>query len=186
MNALRQPCLDLVRGRRTVSLFKRGKPPRELLLAAVEAARWAPNHHLTEPWRFYVPGRETVCAMTGIAEELTRLKRGAEAANRRRELMEAVPAWMAVTCRRSEDAFREREDYAACCCAVQNMMLCLWEGGVACKWSTGALTRDARFYRLLGADAAEQRVVGLFSMGYPRVVPQQKRRPVREILTELD
>ncbi len=99
--------------------------------------------------------------------------------------MESVPAWMAVTCRRSEDAFREREDYAACCCAVQNLMLCLWEGGVACKWSTGALTRDARFHGLLGADAAEQMVVGLFSMGYPQVVPQQKRRPVGEILTEL-
>jgi len=38
---------------------------------------------------------------------------------------------------------------------------------------------------LLGAAAAEQMVVGLFSMGYPQVVPQQKRRPVGEILTEL-
>jgi len=185
LNTSRRPGLDLIRGRRTVSLFKREEPPRELMLAAVEAARWAPNHHLTEPWRFYILGRETVRAMTDIAEEITRAKRGAEAASRRRELMESVPAWMAVTCRRSEDAFREREDYAACCCAVQNLMLCLWEGGVACKWSTGALTRDARFHGLLGADAAEQMVVGLFSMGYPQVVPQQKRRPVGEILTEL-
>lgn len=186
MKTPRQPGLRLVRERRTVSLFKREKPPRELLLAAVEAARWAPNHHLTEPWRFYLLGPETVSAMTGIAEELTLARRGDEAAKKRRELMEAVPQWMAVTCRRSEDAFRQREDYGACCCAIQNLMLCLWEGGVACKWSTGALTRDSRFHELLGAAAAEQMVVGLFSMGYPRIVPQQKRRPVDEILTTLD
>ena len=178
--------MNLVRERRTVALFKREKLPRELLLEAVEAARWAPNHHLTEPWRFYLPGPATVSAMTDIAGELTHAKRGPEAAKKRRELMAAVPAWIAVTCRRSEDAFREREDYAACCCAVQNLMLCLWESGVACKWSTGALTRDSRFYDLLGADADEQMVVGLFSIGYPRIVPQQKRRPVEEILTTLD
>ncbi len=178
--------MQLVRERRTVALFKREKPPRELLLAAVEAARWAPNHHLTEPWRFYLLGPGTVSAMTDIAEELTLAKRGPEAAKKRRELMEAVPEWMAVTCRRSEDAFREREDYGACCCAIQNLMLCLWEGGLACKWSTGALTRDSRFYELLGAGVGEQMVVGLFSIGYPRVVPKQKRRSVEEILTTLE
>ena len=186
MNAPPQPGLNLVRERRTVALFKREKPPRELLLEAVEAARWAPNHHLTEPWRFYLPGPATVSAMTDIAEELTLAKRGAEAAKKRRQLMRAVPAWIAVTCRRLEDAFREREDYAACCCAIQNLMLCLWEGGVACKWSTGALTRDSRFYDLLGVDPGEQMVVGLFSIGYPRIVPQQKRRSVEEILVTLD
>ena len=186
MNTPQQPGLQLVRERRTVALFKPEKPPRELLLAALEAARWAPNHHLTEPWRFFLLGPGTLTAMIDIAEELTLAKRGAEAAKKRRELMAAVPAWMAVTCRRSEDAFREREDYAACCCAIQNLMLCLWESGVACKWSTGALTRDSRFYGLLGADEAEETVVGLFSMGYPRIVPQQKRRPVEDILTTLD
>ena len=186
MSGRRQPGLHLARARRTVALFKPEKPPLELLLEAVEGARWAPNHRLTEPWRFYLLGPRTVSAMTDVAEELTLARKGVEAASKRRELMRAVPRWMAVTCRRSEDAFREREDYAACCCAIQNLMLCLWESGVACKWSTGALTRDSRFYGLLGADEAEEMVVGLFSIGYPRIVPQQKRRPVADILTTLD
>ncbi|WP_446831539.1 nitroreductase family protein [Candidatus Foliamicus sp.] len=186
MSSAEPPGLKLVRERRTVALFKREKPSRELLLAAVEAARWAPNHHLTEPWRFFLLGPDTAKAMTGIAEQLTLEKRGTEAAKRRRELMEATPAWMAVTCRRSEDAFREREDYGASCCAIQNLMLCLWESGLACKWSTGALTRDSRFLDLLDVDAREQMVVGLFSIGYPRIVPRQKRLPVEEILVTLD
>ncbi len=186
MSSAPQPGLELVRSRRTVALFKPGKPPREHLLAAVEAARWAPNHHLTEPWRFYLLGPATARAMTAIAGELTLAERGAGAAKRRRQLMEAVPEWMVVTCRRSQDLFRDREDYGACCCAIQNLMLCLWESGLACKWSTGALTRDARFHELLGIDAGKQTVAGLFSVGYPQVVPEQKRRPVEEILVTLD
>ena len=126
LSSPQQPGLRLVRERRTVALFKPEAPPRELLLAAVDAARWAPNHHLTEPWRFYLLGSKALRAMIDIAEELTLAKRGAGAAKTRRKLLDAVPEWMAVTCRRSEDAFREREDYGACCCAIQNCMLCLW------------------------------------------------------------
>lgn len=185
MNTGEPPGRRLVRERRTIALFKPGAPPRDLVLASVDAARWAPNHHLTEPWRFYFLGAETTRAMVEIAVELTLAKRGAGAAKKRREILEAVPCWMAVTCRRTDDPFREREDYGACCCAIQNFMLCLWEGGVACKWSTGAVTRDERFYGLLGADPEEEMVVGLFSMGYPRIIPEQKRRPVGEIVTEL-
>ena len=47
------------------------------------------------------------------------------------------------------------------------------------------MTRDERFYELLGADPQAETVVGLFSIGYPRIIPEQKRRPVGEILTEL-
>lgn len=185
MNAAQQPGLRLVRERRTVALFKSEAPPRELLVQALDAARWAPNHHVTEPWRFYLLGAEAARATIAVAEELTLAKRGAGAAKKRRTLLEAVPRWLAVTCRRSDDPFREREDYGACCCAIQNFMLCLWESGVACKWSTGAVTRDKRFHEILGADPQEEMVVGLFLMGYPRIVPEQKRRPVGEVLTEL-
>ncbi len=185
MTSHQQPGRRLVRERRTVALFKPEPPPRELLFAALDAARWAPNHHVTEPWRFFLLGPESARSMIEIAGELTLAKRGAGAAKKRRQLLKAVPRWLAVTCRRSEDPFREREDYGACCCAIQNFMLCLWEGGVACKWSTGAVTRDERFYRILGADLEEEMVVGLFSIGYPRIVPEQKRRPVEDVVTEL-
>lgn len=180
-----RPGARLLRERRTVALFKPEAPPHELLLEAVDAARWAPNHHLTEPWRFYLLGDATARTVIEIAAEITLARRGAGAAKKRRQLLEAVPRWMAVTCRRTEDPFREREDYAACCCAIQNFMLCLWESGVACKWSTGAVTRDERFLELLGAGPDETMVVGLFSIGYPRIIPEQKRQPVTDILTEL-
>jgi hypothetical protein len=53
------------------------------------------------------------------------------------------------------------------------------------KWTTGGITREQRFYDLLGIDAGRESIVGFFWYGKPKVVPVQKRRPVEEIVTEL-
>jgi hypothetical protein len=52
------------------------------------------------------------------------------------------------------------------------------------KWTTGGVTRDQRFYEIIGVDATKEVVVGLFWYGVPKVVPTQKRKPVAEIVTE--
>ena len=43
---------DLVRARRTIHDFRKESAPPALVRKALDLARWAPNHHLTEPWRF--------------------------------------------------------------------------------------------------------------------------------------
>ena len=91
-----------------------------------------------------------------------------------------------MTTRRSDDELTDRENYAACCCAVQNLMLYLWQHGIGVKWTTGAITREPRFYELLGIDSGVERIVGLFWYGRPKVVPQpQPRRDVGEIAIEM-
>ena len=57
---------------------------------------------------------------------------------------------------------------------------------MATKWSTGPITRDPRFYELLGIDEAEEFIVGLIWYGYPKITPTQQRKGVDEIVTELD
>ena len=93
---------------------------------------------------------------------------------------------MVVTCAGSDDPLREREDYAACCCAMQNFCLFLWGHGIGVKWSTGAVTREPRFYEILQADPDAESVVGLFWYGYPAEIPDIDRRPLPEILRKLD
>ena len=97
-----------------------------------------------------------------------------------------MPGWLLVTCRRSDDELLEREDYAAVCCAIQNLTLYLSEAGIACKWTTGPVTRDARFFDLMGIDPDDVFVVGLLWYGYPKILPTQSRRAVEEIFTETD
>ncbi|MEX1265946.1 MAG: hypothetical protein WEA08_03425, partial [Woeseia sp.] len=61
----------------------------------------------------------------------------------------------------------------------------LSEAGLASKWATGPIIRDTRFFDLLGADAGSEFVVGLVFYGYPKITPQQTRRDVADITTEL-
>lgn len=172
--------------RRTISSFKSDAiPPRELIDQALEAARWAPNHRFTEPWRFYLLGPETAAAIVDLNTELVRAKSGDETAERKRKKWSAVPGWLAVTCVNNDDPLTAQEDYAACACAIQNIQLSLWEQGVGVKWTTGAVTRDARFYDTLWIDPAQETVVGLLWYGYPAEVPVSRRKPVSEMLIEL-
>jgi nitroreductase len=174
----------LLRGRRSIDLFEPEPVGSGVLLEAIEVARWAPNHRLTEPWHFYLIGPSTREPIIELAAELDAAKKGERAGEVRRERLRAIPAFFVLTSRRNEDAFVEREDYAACCCAAQNLMLYLWQRGVGVKWTTGAVTQQQRFYDLLGIDANKELVVGFFWYGVPKVVPAKKRKSVAEIVTE--
>ncbi len=174
----------VLRARRSIDLFKPEPIGSAVLLEAIEVARWAPNHRLTEPWRFYVIGSKTREAFIELAAELDAAAKGARAGEARRERLKGVPGFFALTSRRSEDVLLDREDYAACCCAAQNLMLYLWQRGIGVKWTTGGVTRQPRFYDLLGVDASKEVVVGFFWYGVPKIVPTQKRKGVAEIVTE--
>jgi nitroreductase len=175
----------LIRDRRTINDFRADPPPEAAVLQAIELARWAPNHKHTEPWRFHLIGPETAKAIVALNARLVAEKKGEEAAAKKREKWSAVPGWLAVTCQRSDDSVRAREDYAACCCAIQNLSLFLWSEGIGVKWSTGDVTRHPEFAGLLGFDPAEHDFVGLLWYGYPQHVPPSKRRDVSEIVRRL-
>lgn len=173
-----------LRARRSIDLFEPEPVGTAALLEAIDLARWAPNHRLTEPWRFYLIGPATKDAIGELAAAVDTAAKGERAGAARRERLRSIPAFFVLTARRSADPLLDREDYAACCCAAQNLMLYLWQCGIGVKWTTGAVTRDARFYEVVGIDAAAEAVVGLFWYGIPQAVPTQRRRPVEEIVRE--
>jgi len=176
---------ELLRSRRTVHTFEPQGVPETLVTRAIESARWAPNHKLTEPWEFVIMGGETAAAIAERNAEILREEgREAKAAHKLAR-WRAVPGWMLLTCRRSEDSFRHQEDLAACACAAQNFMLSLWSAGVASKWTTGPVTRDEQFFQIVGIDPGKRGVVGLFWYGYPSDVPVITRGPLETVLRRL-
>ena len=177
---------ERIRSRRTTNMFLKQGVSRQLVLDAIELARWAPNHHLTEPWHFYLLGKEKKAASAELIRTIVTENKTAEIGEHKFKSAMAVPGWLVVTCRHSDDELRAREDYASCCCAIQNILLYLSEADVAAKWTTGLVTRDPRFFELLGIDENEEYVVGLIWYGYPKVLPTQSRKEVGEILTETD
>ena len=178
---------ERIRSRRTTKLFLKQKVSRTLVRDAIELARWAPNHHLTEPWHFYMMGPAKISGTIELIGTLIEETKGdPNLAEFKRESAAAIPGWLLVTCRKSGDELLQLEDYASVCCAVQNLTLYLSEAGVASKWTTGLVTRDPRFFALMNIDMEAEFVVGLIWYGYPKILPTQSRKDVAEILTETD
>ena len=175
----------VLRGRRTIDQYIQTPVPDDLVREAVEAATWAPNHYVSEPWRFILPGKETIGRIVDLCADIVTAAKDAERATYKRKTWAEKPGWLIVTCPRDEDALREQEDYAACCAAAQNFMLYLWKAGVGSKWTTGPITRDARFFDIIGADDANVFVVGMIWFGYPKITPTQTRQNVDDVLTRL-
>lgn len=183
----RAALLKALRERRTVHDFLAEPVPEALIEEALDCARWAPNHHRTEPWRVYLLGARARTAIAHANAALVAAARGERAAEIKRDRWLAMPGWLVMTSPLSaDDALREREDYAACCCAAQNFMLALWAAGVGVKWTTGKIVSTAEFAAAVGFDSDAEQVVGLFWYGWPATVIDQHRRPVSAFLSRVE
>jgi len=177
---------DVITERRTVHRYAERALPPGLLERALEAAIAAPNHKLTEPWRFARAGHCTRAGLVAIGLDL--LTQGgalplsaATLANKRRSVDN--PAELLIVSQvLSADRDTRREDYAAVACAIQNLSLVLWEEGVGTKWLTGDILSDPRTYKLLHIDSALQEVVGMLWIGYPARNDVSKPRRRRQLL----
>jgi len=176
---------EVLRGRRTINLFLQIPVPDALLKEAIEVATWAPNHHVTEPWRFYLLGKKAVGSCLELVRDICTEKKGAKAGEFKAKSWSEKPGWLVVASRKSDDELTQKEDYAACCAATQNLMLYLWKAGVGSKWTTGDITRDSRFFDIVGINADEEYVVGLIWYGYPKLTPTQSRNGLDAVLREL-
>ncbi len=176
---------DLLRTRRTINSFKPEKPHEDLIRKAIDLARWAPNHHLTEPWRFYLIGSETSQAIVELNAKIVSQKKGKEAGEKKLKKWSSIPGWLVVTMTKSDDPLQLQEDYAACSCTIHNLSLALWNEGVGIKWTTGDVIRDADFYELIWVDPDVESVVGLIWYGYPEEIPVSQRKLLEEIIVRL-
>ena len=180
--------LHALRQRRTSRDYEDRDVPRHVLEDMVEAVRWAPNHRNTEPWRIFVLNRGSAKRneIADLVAQWTydsiknpapgRREGSAEAA--RQEILDA-PSFIYVYSVPGPTEEVTTENYAATCCAVQNMQLAAYAHGVAVGWSTGKPTKPERLAEVLGADPAWT-IVGALYVGYPKTIPQVERRPTDE------
>jgi len=177
---------ELIRSRRTINFFRPDPVPDSLIREAIEVARWAPNHKLTEPWHFYILGKQSLTQVKNLITEIKSTGQSESVRDGVRKRLDAIPGWLVVTCKKSAETITQMEDYAACSCAVQNMMLYLWSAGIGVKWTTGKVIRDDRLFKILNLEDSSEMIAGLFWYGYPEVITAQNRKAVTEITTGLD
>ena len=169
---------DAIHSRRTIHQYLAEGPIDESVVERILAAgHQAPNHKLTWPWRFNLVGPETREAMVQVGIDLK--APDGDAAPRLKEAIRdkitSPGALIVVTQIRSDDEFRSREDYAASCCAIQNIMLAAKAEGLGSKWSTGALTQAAPIYALLNVDESIEEIIGFIWLGRAKQVPEIRR-----------
>lgn len=154
---------EAIRGRRTHKAYRPDPVPRELLDELLALAAWAPNHNLTNPWRFRVVGPRA----------LARLKEavGPDAAAK----LDRAPTLVVASQVIADDPAQDEEDLCAAAVAVYIVLLGAHARGLAGYWRTPGVLRGE-----VGRDAVDvrrgERVLGLIHLGYPR---QEKRPPER-------
>jgi nitroreductase len=160
---------EAIRNRRTHKAFAPEPVPDALLDELLDLARWVPNHHLTNPWRFRVLGPQSLARL--------KLAAGPEAAAK----LDRAPTLVAVTSLRSEDPAQDEEDLCATACAAYAVLLGAHGRGLAGYWRTPGVLRSESGLAALGIPAGE-RFVGLLHLGFGR---QDKEPPARAPLGEI-
>lgn len=152
-----------IRTRRTHKAYGAEPVPRATLEELFELARWAPNHNLTNPWRFRVMGPEALARLKEAA--------GPEAASK----LDRAPTLVVTSVIQTGDTVQDQEDLCAAAIASYILLLGAHARGLAGYWRTPEVLRSAEGRAAVGVGEQEL-VLGLLHLGPPR---QEKEPPER-------
>ncbi|NMP23171.1 nitroreductase family protein [Sulfobacillus harzensis] len=137
---------EAIRSRASIKVFSEKEVSVDLIERCLDAAVWAPNHHLTEPWSFHVVTRDAREMLARIVkEEMVQRATGIDAAVaqakafKERQKLFSAPAIVAVYSDAGRNEKATQENFAASAAAAQNILLMAQSLGLASIWRTGAI-----------------------------------------------
>lgn len=180
-------------GRRMTKELTDVEVSRATLERMLDAAIWAPNHRLTNPWRFFVlekdsPIRNQVAelawqtAYDNVVNPNPEQKKASADTNRSRVL--DAPAMIYAYSLPGPNEETTQENYASVCCAVHNMALAAVAEGLVLDWSTGGISKLPGLSKILGADE-DWAMVGALFIGQPGSTPTSRRSTAHSIVSWL-
>ena len=162
---------ELAAARRTHKMFGPEPVPRETLLELLAIARFAPTHHLTQPWRFHVIGPESLAALKRVAGEKEAQK------------LDRAPTLVLATAALTGDLVMDEEDVCATAAAIQLVLLAATERGIATYWRTPQVLRTKPGRESVGLSRSE-RFLGLLHFGTAEHEPAPREREPVESYVE--
>ncbi len=185
------PIFQAIKKRRSTypAQFKKGIIPEHHIETLLEAARWAPTHKMTEPWRFVVFGPEYITTFIDnlvaaykkkFSEEERSPKRLEKLEKRKNQVSHVIAI---VMHRDSEERLPEIEEIAAVSCAAQNIYLMMDSLDIVGYWGSGfAYSEHMRQFLEL---SDQEQCMGYFFLGLKDEdlpVPPATRRPLSEVV----
>lgn len=169
-----------IRGRRTVKAFAPEPLERTTIAELLELARWAPNHHLTCPWRFRVIGPRSLQRLKRVAADLAiaDAPEGGDAsklADAAAAKLDRAPTLVVCTVERSDDPLTFEEDCASAACATYIVLLAAHDRGLAGYWRTPDVLRERDGRVAVGIPDGEH-FVALIHLGHAREQPAAPER----------
>jgi nitroreductase len=173
--------LEAIKSRKSVGKVTEKKPTRAQIEILLDAACQAPNHHMVEPWRYFVVAGETRAELSKIMGESLKAKLGnttddkAQALLEKeyRKLLRAPVVIIAASLKPSSHKVVDIENVEAVAAAVQNMLLAAHEIGLGAIWRTGDAAYDPAIKAFLGLEP-EEHLVAFVYLGYP-AMPNTER-----------
>lgn len=177
-----EAALSLITGRRTnLRIDPERAVPESLIATLCEAAVWAPNHKLTEPWRF---AAITGDARKNLGELAARVLVDGGVTDPARLEKTTVkylraPMMLVVACAPDPDPVRHAEDLAAVAAGIQNLLLAATSAGLASYWGTGLTARSAAAVEFCRFEAGSE-IVAMVYLGWPKgdAPPTDRHPPV--------
>ena len=172
--------MTAIGARRSIKKFTSRVITADEVERVLAAAVQAPNHRMTEPWRFYVLGPEARRAYGRVlgarkARRVEDPEAAAQVAAKVEAEHAALPAMLAVATRLDENPEIREEDYASVMMAVQNLALAALAEGLGTHIKTGAVMQDPGARAAVGV-ADDERIVAIVNLGEPAEIPAPKPR----------
>lgn len=174
--------------RRTIKSFKKETINPEVIIDLLNVAKWAPNHKLTEPWRFllYVGEGKEKFVQAYIRSQPKADGEISERVKKKAQYFRDIPVHLVVIMPEDPRQRRWDEDYGAVSSLIQNFQLAAWESGIGMIWRTNDWIYDPTFREEIGVTPGEK-IVATLMIGYPEHVPAARpRTDIREFLTIID
>jgi nitroreductase len=181
--------LEAIRTRRSIGAVSQELPPREVIEKILEAATWAPNHRLTEPWRFTVlagSAREAfgeVMAQSKVARLVVEgLPRQADFDRAKAKALRAPVIIVLAVEPQVGPKVVELEEITAGAAAIQNMLLAAHALGLGAIWRTGDACYSAQVKAFLSLEETAH-LLGFVYLGYPTASSIRAKRTSSAELT---
>ena len=183
---VKYPMAQLIKERRSIRKFKEDKVSNEVLEELLEVASYAPNHRLTQPWRFIIYKDEGRKILANIMAKTLANGPKKKSPEEVVAICESIPVHILVVINEEANYFAREEDYAATCALIQNFQLAAWERELGVLWKTDAFIASNIFRNGVGAKPGEK-IAALLQVGYPDMIPKSLgRESISERLKLID